>query len=196
LSIIQRSGGLTNEAFPDGATLYRPDGGTGYVVMGLVDVLKDKDSRYNFVLKEGDVIDIPKIKELVTINGATRAMELYPDKVAMGGKFSVAYHKGKNAKWYIENYAAGIGDNGKKKLISVEHPNGELERTKNFLFFKVYPSVREGSVVSVGVKPPKPPKEKDAPEKEKVDWGRTLADSIAQATAILALVVLIQQINK
>ena len=94
------------------------------------------------------------------------------------------------------NYAAGIGENGKKRLITVEHPNGEIEKTKNFLFFKNYPSVREGSVVTVGTPPPKPPKEKEKSEKEKVDWGKTLADSIAQATAILALVVLIQQINR
>jgi polysaccharide biosynthesis/export protein len=196
LSIIQRSGGLTNRAFPSGATLYRSDGGTGYVVMDLVEVLKNSNSRYNFILKEGDVIEIPKVKELVTINGATRAVELYPDKIVEGGKFNVAYHKGKNAKWYVEKYAAGIGENGKSSLISVEHPNGELERTKTFLFFKNYPSVRNGSVVTVGVKPPKPEKEKEETEKEKVDWGKTLADSIAQATAILALVILIQQINR
>lgn len=196
LSVIQRAGGLTNTSFADGATLYRSDGGAGYVIMDLEDVLKNENSRFNYVLKEGDIIDIPKIKELVTINGATRAIELYPDKVALGGKFNVAYHKGKNAKWYIDNYAAGIGENGKKSLITVEHPNGELERTKNFLFWKNYPTVREGSIVTVGVKPPKPPEEKAEKEKEKVDWGKTLADSIAQATAILALVVLIQQINK
>ncbi len=196
LSIIQRSGGLTNRAFPSGATLYRSDGGTGFVVMDLVEVLKNSNSRYNFILKEGDVIEIPKVKELVTINGATRAVELYPDKIVEGGKFNVAYHKGKNAKWYVNKYAAGIGENGKSSLISVEHPNGELERTKTFLFFKNYPSVRNGSVVTVGVKPPKPEKPKEEREGEKVDWGKTLADSIAQATAILALVILIQQINR
>ena len=158
-------------------------------------VLKDKNSNSNFILKKGDVIDIPKKKDLVTIQGATKANELYPEKVIQGGKVNVAFRKSKNAKWYVDHYAAGVGDTGKRKLITVEHPNGEIERTKSFLFFKDYPSVRKGSVISVGTKPPDPEKERAKEDREKVDWGKTLAESIAQATAILSLILLVQQVN-
>ena len=196
LSIINRSGGLTKEAFAGGATLYREEDNTGYIVVELDDVLKDKTSRSNFILKAGDIIDIPKHRDLVTIKGATKANELYPEKVVQGGKINVAFRKGKSAKWYVDNYAAGVGDNGQRKRITVEHPNGEIERTKSFLFFKDYPSVREGSIVTVGVKPPKKKKDRNGAPKEDVNWGRTLADGLAQATAILSLILLVQQINK
>ncbi len=199
LSIIKRAGGITEEAFPEGATLYRTEDNVGYVVVELSKILKNTKERTNFILKQGDIIDIPKRKDLVTIEGATKANEIYPDKVVQqGGKINVAFRKGKNAKWYVNHYAAGVGENGQTKRITVEHPNGEIERTKSFLFFRDYPSVREGSIVTVGVNPPKPPKEKDTegPEREKVDWGRTLADGLAQATAVLSLILLVQQINR
>lgn len=194
-NLIKRAGGLTKESFPKGATLYREDGGIGYVVLRLEEALKNNKDIHNFILKKGDVITIPKQKDLVTIIGATRAIELYPDDIIRSGKINVAHHKGKRAKWYVDEYAAGVGENGRSKLITVEYPNGEIKRTKNFLFFKIYPKVREGSIVKVGVKPPKPPKLNGEKEKKKIDWGDVLADSLAQATAILSLVLLIERVN-
>ena len=193
-NLIKRAGGLTEESFPAGATLYREDGGTGFVVLRLDEALKSNNDIHNFILKKGDVITIPKQKDLVTITGATRAIELYPENIVKSGKINVAYHKRKRAKWYVDEYAAGIGENGRSRLITVEYPNGEIKRTKKFLFFKVYPQVTEGSIVKVGVKPPKPPKAAGE-KREKIDWGKTLADSLAQATAILSLVLLVQSLN-
>ena len=195
VTLINRAGGLTKESFPTGATLYRADGGTGYVVLRLDEALKNNKDIHNFILKKGDVITIPKQKDLVAITGATRAIELYPENIARSGKINVAHHKGKRAKWYVDEYAAGVGENGKSKLISVEYPNGEIKRTKNFLFFKVYPKVVEGAVVKVGVKPAKTPAAKGEKGKTKIDWGKTLADSLAQATAILSLILLVERIN-
>lgn len=194
-NLIKRAGGLTKESFPTGATLYRAEGGTGFVVLRLEEALKNNKNIHNFILKKGDVITIPKQKDLVAITGATRAGELYPENIARAGKINVAHHKGKRAKWYVNEYAAGVGENGKRKLITVEYPNGEVKRTKNFLFFKIYPQVTEGSVVKVGVKPPKSTKKEGKKEREKIDWGKTLADSLAQATAILSLILLVQNVN-
>ncbi len=194
-TLIKRAGGLTKESFPAGATLYREEGGTGYVVLKLDEALKNNKDIHNFILKKGDVIIIPKQKDLVAITGATRAIELYPDNIARAGKINVAYYKGKRAKWYVDEYAAGVGENGKSKLISVEYPNGQIKRTKNFLLFKVYPKVTEGAVVKVGVKPPKPPKVEGEKERKKINWGEVLADSLAQATAILSLILLVERVN-
>jgi len=126
LSIIKRAGGLTKEAFTGGATLYRQEDNVGFIVLELDEVLKDQTSRSNFRLREGDLIEIPKHKDLVTIKGATKANELYPERVIEGGKINVAFNKGKSAKWYVDRYAAGVGDNGLRKRITVEHPNGEI----------------------------------------------------------------------
>ncbi len=193
-SIVERAGQLTDEAFLQGASLYRMEEGIGFIVMGLDEVKKNKKSRFNYILKEGDVITVPKQKDLVTITGAIKTRDIYPDKIARTGKINVAYHKGKNAKFYVDRYAAGVGERGRNRLITVEQANGAIERTKNFGFIKIYPQVRPGAIITVGTKKAKP--EKEARQKEKVDWGRTIADSIAQATAILSLILLIQQVNR
>lgn len=194
-SIVERAGGLTLEGFPAGATLYRQMDSMGYIVTKLDKVLANKSSRYNYVLREGDLIIVPKTKDLVTLEGETKAKDLYPDElVSNNNKINVAFHQGKRAMFYIHKYAAGVGKEGKKSSVSVLHPTGEMKKTKNFGLFKIYPVVKKGSVVTVGKKDPE--KEEAESTKEPVDWGQVLADSIAQATSILTLLILIQNINK
>jgi protein involved in polysaccharide export with SLBB domain len=191
--IIQRAGGLTLEAFPEGATLFRPSDNIGYVVLDLKLAMIKPTSRYNFILKESDVIFVPKQKDLVRIAGATNAKELYPEKMLLNNNtISVAYHEGRNAKFYINQYAAGVSSNGDPDKITVEHANGKLERTKDFLFFRSYPSVFKGSVINVGYKDA--PKLKIQKEKKDVDWAKVVADTIGQATAILSLILLIDRL--
>ena len=196
-SLINRAGGLTTEAFYGGSTLYRAKDGVGFIILDLETAMEDKNSRFNYILREGDIVNIPKQKDIVTIKmGNTKSAELYPDKILSSGKFNVAFHEGKNAKYYLDRYAAGIGENGRKRLVTVEHPNGEIERTKNLLLLKKYPKVRKGSIISVGGKSMKKEKEKSEKEKEEIDWGKTIANSLAQATAILSLILLVQQVSR
>lgn len=79
--LIDRAGGLSSEAFAAGATLNRVQDNIGFVVLDLPQAMKRKKSRYNFILKAGDDIFIPKQKDLVSISGATNAADLYPDKL-------------------------------------------------------------------------------------------------------------------
>ncbi len=65
--LINRAGGFTEIAFLEGAKLYRKD--EGYVILNLAEVKKDTNSRFNYFLKEGDKITVPKIKDLVSIAG-------------------------------------------------------------------------------------------------------------------------------
>ena len=194
-SLVKRSGGTTPEAFPEGATLYREKEGVGFIVLRLDKVLKDETDIHNFILKQGDVINIPEQKDLVTITGATRATELYSDEVLSAGKFNVAFNPKKRAKWYVDEYAAGVGENGRRRLITVEHPNGRIERTKNYLVFKIHPKVRQGSVIKVGYKAPEKTKEERKRDRKDIDWGKVLADSVAQATAVLSLILLLERVN-
>ncbi len=192
-SILKRAGGLTKEAFTAGATLYRSQDSLGYIVMRLDEVLKDPNSIYNYILKDGDEIRIPKQKDFVTIKGATRAKEVLADKIiGRDSTVRVAYHPGKNASWYIDYYAGGISDQGKRNRIFVEHPNGEIKQTERFLFWHKYPEVRKGSVIKVGVDPPK---NLDETQKEEVNWTKILGDSVAQVTSILTLILLVQRLD-
>ncbi len=193
MNVIQRAGGLLTEAFPSGATLYRNEDNIGYVIVNLEDAIKNQTSYHNIILKEGDLIDIPKNKDIVTIRGATKMVDLYPDKILAAGKINVAFEGNNSAWYYVDKYAAGVGKEGRKRLISVEHPNGRIQRTKDFLLFKIYPKVQKGSIISVGYAEKK--KEVKKGEHKEVDWGKVLADSIAQATALLSFILLIQRLN-
>jgi protein involved in polysaccharide export with SLBB domain len=192
-SVIQRAGGLTTEAFDAGSTLYRSQDNIGYVIIQLKEAMKSTNSNFNVIMKEGDIIDIPKTKDIVTLQGATNAFDLYPDKILSFGKINIAFEGEKSAWYYVDKYGAGVSKDGRKRLISVIHPNGEIQRTKDYLFFKVYPKVQKGSVVTVGFVEKKI--EKKINRKE-IDWSKVLADSIAQATALLSFILLITSINK
>lgn len=192
--IIKRAGGFTAEAFPEGALLYRTQDSTGYIVMRLNEAMKNYKSKFNYILKNGDILEIPKQRDFVTITGATKAYEKYKDEVASNKTgINVPYHKGKRAMFYINKYAGGVNEDGSKKNILVEHPNGEIDKTKSYGFFNVYPKVRKGSIIKVGYKKKKLKNDKD---KKDVDWNKILNDSVAQLSTIMALVFLFKSLGQ
>ena len=192
--VIGRAGGLNPEAFLGGAKLNRSFDNIGLVIIQLGDIMKNPNASYNISLSDGDILTIPKNKELVSIAGAvnigdiTNAAELNNDY-----KINVAYMSGRNVKYYIDEFAGGLSDNADKSKIYVQDANGKKSKVKSFLFFKKYPKVNKGSAIVVGYKD-----EKLLPiaPREKTDWAKVIAESVAQATAILTLVVLINTINK
>ena len=102
--IIQRAGGLTEEAFPAGATLYRSEDSLGFIVMRLEELLVDYESRYNYTLKDGDIITLPKRRDYVTIAGATNIQEAQNQEiVGEDNTIRVPFHQGKTALFYIMN---------------------------------------------------------------------------------------------
>lgn len=191
--IIILAGGLSNEAFLGGTTLFRNLDSIGYVIVDVEKALKNPNSAFNAILQEGDEIFIPKKNELVTVTGAVLAKEMFTEKVASTGKYSFVFEKGKNAKYYVDKYAGGVAKNGSSAKISVTYPNGEVKRTTKFLFFNNYPKVEPGSIINVGLKEKK--NKENGQEKEDIDWGKVLSDSVAQATTILTLVILINNLD-
>ena len=79
--------------------------------------LRNPKSSSNIVLREGDVISIPKNTNTVTINGA----------VMVPNTFS--YLEGKNIDYYL-NQAGGYSDNAKKSKKFIVYMNGEVTRVK------------------------------------------------------------------
>ena len=191
--VIEQSGGVTLESYLEGATLYRGEENTGYVIINLNEALKNKKSLHNIILQNGDILNIPKLSSIVSITGATNYDELYPERLFTNGKINIAFQKGKDALYYIDNYAGGLDEKADKKRIVVEHKNGQIEKVKNFLFYKKYPEVKEGSTINVPYKREKSKEEKS--QQKDIDWGDVLKDSIAQATAILSLILLIRSVD-
>ena len=191
--VIRRAGGLTPEAFTGGAQMVRVQNGIGAVVINLSEALANPNSAANIILQAGDVIDIPKQPDLVTITGAVNLRDQYSQEfLQAGNRINVAFEKGKNAKYYVDNYAAGLAEDGRKNLITVKQANGRIEKTKSFLFFKTYPKVEKGATVHVGRVEPEP--EALPSEKEDIDWGRVVSSTLAQATAILTLILLVDRL--
>ena len=58
---------------------------------------------------------------------------------------------------YYINRAGGFDNRAKKRRTYVVYANGEVARTKSFLFFKSYPHVEPGSEIIVPSKGPRIP---------------------------------------
>jgi protein involved in polysaccharide export with SLBB domain len=191
--LILRAGGLSGEAFPEGAKLYRQGDGTGLVVIDLDQIMKDKNHPSNIVLSEGDVIQIPKSQELVTIGGYVNLDEAYSQGFLTGERsISIAFRGEKSAKYYVDRFAAGVSADGTMKELKVQYADGRVQKTKKFIFFNNYPKVQKGSYITVGPKKIKPTVTKT--EKD-TDWGSILRDTMYQATAVLTLLILVDELS-
>jgi protein involved in polysaccharide export with SLBB domain len=166
--IIKRAGGLTELAYPEGATLLRrtivknleeptdfnqieatersikqgtivgdlPNVKEEKIGIVLKNILKNPGSFEDLVVQEGDIIRIPKRLETVQVTGSV----LYPT--------TVKYGKGMSFTDYISQ-SGGFTVQSLKKSSYIKYPNGNIDRTRRFLFFNVYPKVEPGSEIFV-----------------------------------------------
>lgn len=167
-SILRRTGGLTADAFPEGAKLYRQD--VGAVVINLKDAMRHAGGKDDIILQNGDRIVIPKQNDIVSVIGEVQS----PVNI----KFD-------NADRSVMNYvdaAGGFGERPWRKRISVQYQNGRKKRTKSFMFFKFYPKVKPGSTVTVPRRP----------ERDKFDLNAALQYGLTSITSIVTIVLLLQ----
>lgn len=68
--VLRRAGLLTEVASVSGAKLLRSKDNTGPILLDLEEVLEDRESKYNYLLRDGDRIIIPRVRDLVSISGA------------------------------------------------------------------------------------------------------------------------------
>ncbi|SKB94954.1 SLBB domain-containing protein [Dyadobacter psychrophilus] len=166
--VIKRAGGLTELAYPEGATLLRrtlvreldeptdfdqaeqteksikkgtilgdvPNVKEESIGIKLKNILKSPGSFEDLIVQEGDIIRIPKRLETVQVNGAV----LYPT--------TVKYGKGMAFSDYISQ-SGGFTVESLRKSSYIKYPNGNVDRTRRFLFFNVYPKVEPGSEIFV-----------------------------------------------
>lgn len=83
-------------------------------------------SEYDLVLREGDVLDIPKLNNTVKVNGAV----MMPN--------TVGYLSDKNANYYLDQ-AGGYALNAKKSKKFVIYMNGQVARIKGRSKNKIEP---------------------------------------------------------
>ena len=134
----------------------------------LESIIKSPGSKSDLLLKEGDVIIVPKKLETVRLRGEL----LYPT--------TVRFLNGKSLKYYIDS-SGGFDSKAKKGDTYVVYANGDVARTKKFLLFNIYPKAEPGCEVIV------PKKELKNP----IAANQLLSFTTGLATLILA----INQIN-
>ncbi|MEO8763084.1 MAG: SLBB domain-containing protein, partial [Ginsengibacter sp.] len=111
------------------------------VSIDLAKALNNKESKYDMVLQEGDLIYVPEINPIVSIKGAVQS------------QLKIYFEKDHNNLGYYIGKAGGFGVRPWRKRIFVTYANGKSQRTHNFGFFHFYPKVEEGSIIVVPEKP-------------------------------------------
>jgi protein involved in polysaccharide export with SLBB domain len=109
---------------------------TDLVGIDLENILKNPYGHQDLILREGDIITIPR--ELQTIS--MRGQVLFPT--------SAVYSEGKNLRHYISS-AGGYTENARRSRSFVVYANGNLKRTRSVLFFKFYPNIEPGAEIIV-----------------------------------------------
>lgn len=112
------------------------------VSIDLARALKYKNSKYDIILQEGDIVFIPEINPFVSVEGTVQS----PLKLTFDKEHT-------NVGYYIDK-AGGYGIRPWKKRIYVTYANGKSKRTRSIFFLHFYPKVKEGSIVNVPSRPP------------------------------------------
>jgi len=193
--LIERAGGLTDEAYLEGAQLIRKlevnqelrekaleslmsesedslqikveESNEQAIGIDLNSIVEAPGSKYDLFLQEEDRLIIPKELQTVRLSGAL----LFPITV----RYDDTYTFGK----YIA-MSGGFADNAKKKKTYVIYANGSVDRTGNFMGIKNYPDVAPGAEIVV------PQKER----KERMTTGEIIGISSALASMSLIIVTI------
>jgi protein involved in polysaccharide export with SLBB domain len=160
--LIARAGGLTSEAYAEGVFFIRPQNNLGRIGIDLPAALKNRRSRDNLLLVDGDSITIPPYNAVVNVKGAVNS------------PVAVAYVPDQDLDYYIAA-AGGPNRRADTKRAFVTQPSGKVESRRALR----QPKPRAGSTVNV-------------PEKEAADNRSILASlstSVQILSAIVAIVL-------
>lgn len=108
----------------------------------LVKILKNPGTGDDLILRDGDLISVPKKLETVQVQGEV----LYPN--------TVRFSEGNGFKKYI-SAAGGFSTKAKVGKAYIVYANGSAKRTRSFLFFRSYPKVKPGADIIVPKREPK-----------------------------------------
>src|SRR3989441_3996656 len=93
--LLERAGGLTTQAYPDGIRFVRSVGNVGRVNIDMRRALRDTSSASNIILQPGDSIEIPEYQPAVKVAGAVNSPG------------SVLWKKGAGLDYYLDGAGGG-----------------------------------------------------------------------------------------
>jgi len=190
--IIRLAGGLLSDADPYGSSMFRTYKSRGNISMNVMDAVRHPGSTsQNPILFEGDVVNVNRLENTVTILQNGTRMAQYSMNHDGDSIKNVVFHGRKRANWYIDNFAGGFQKEVDRNSVTVTFPNNQMQSTRHFLFFRSYPKVESGSTITMQMKPPKPP----LTETKKFDWDAALSKTMASLTATFTLLLLSKQLG-
>lgn len=136
-----------------------------YVGIDLERILDRPGRRYDLLLEDGDVLNVPKQLQTVKVSGEV----LSPS--------SVIYTSSGSFKDYIRQ-SGGFGGRALKRRAYVVYANGSIASTRKFLFFNNFPDVKPGAEIYV-------------PRKEERKGGIGTSEIVAISTGLATIAALI-----
>lgn len=131
--LIERAGGLTSEAYPEGTVFIRSKGDVGRVAIDVPQALRRRNAPDNMFLMDGDRITIPQRSNVVTVRGAVNAPNV------------VAYVAGKSISYYIDQ-AGGPARNADSRRAFITQPSGKRQTVS---IYRPLPKPMPGALVVV-----------------------------------------------
>ena len=189
-NVVKRAGGITQYAFPEAATFFRPSLPGNFIVIKLQKAIKFSWNRNNYLLKDGDVLNVPLTQDLVSIKGKV----LNYNEVNDVAQINAPYLVGRRAGFYIRNYGSGFSDNAWRRKTYVIQPNAKINRTQRILFYPIYPRISKGSVIYVVAKPPKVKADKKKAE-EPFNANKFFESLTTKIVSIATIYILIKQLK-
>ena len=194
---VKMAGGLTPYAFPEGAKFDRPNLPGGFLVFDMKKAMNRRGSMYNYTLKEGDVISVPKVIDYISIYGSgiqyienLMNLDTLTDYAVMNSPFV----GGKRAGYYIRTFGNGYTKDAWRSKTYVVEANGRVRRTVNLYALRVSPKVKKGSAIYVISKEKKAKSSfKDRVNKIPTDWNKVISDITIKLTGLATLWALINQ---
>jgi len=110
------------------------------IAIKLDEIIKEPGGRIDLILKDGDVVSVPKLLQTVRVRG-----EVYFSS-------NIIFEEHINFKEYVSASGGGTAD-AKESKAYIIYPNGSAKKTKRILFAKFYPKVLPGSEIIVPSKP-------------------------------------------
>lgn len=191
--VIKMAGGLLSDADPYGSKLFRTYHNRGNISMDLNKAMLHAGSlNSDPILFEGDVININRLENTVTIRENGTRMAQYSIYAGNNDIKNVIYQGPKSARWYIRKFAGGFQKRVDRNSVTVTLPNNEMRSTKHFLFiFRNFPNAKSGSMITMQMKPPVIEK---TGESKKTDWDAIWSKTLAATTTTLSMYFLIKQL--
>ena len=198
--LIERAGGLTNEAYLEGAQLMREieinqerrleilenlmtesedslqfeieESNEQAIGIDLNNIMANPGSKFDLFLQQNDRLIIPKELQTVRLSGAL----LFP--------ITVRYDESYNFNKYIA-MSGGFAGNAKKKKTYVIYANGSVDKTTSFMGIKNYPNVAPGAEIVV------PQKQ----ARERMTTGEIIGITSALSSMALIIVTIINSVT-